>query len=271
MQTKQARSSILSWSGLALLAGLVYELTAQAPLSVAPLCLKFGWADFRTASWLGRRDPRPERGRVHYWFFLAAGLLKTATLALVLLTGVGIVQAIVEANAGPQPQPDVPVELIEALVTAYVGYAASFLATCRALRLACRFRVKVWLDPAWHGARREDRWPTAVADCRGNRAGLLILTALLVFFVGFVLLPLVLAGLILLLQAFPPQQGVTWPFVVFGVGLFGLVGLPAIKGSIVLYHYFLRRVAAETPEEGWDVPQEPAWAVAPEEAGRQLG
>jgi hypothetical protein len=52
---QQARSrwhTPLTWSALAALGLLVYELTAQPALGVSVLCLKFGWNDWRTALWL---------------------------------------------------------------------------------------------------------------------------------------------------------------------------------------------------------------------------
>jgi hypothetical protein len=242
---------LLSWPSLLLLGWLVYELSGQAPLTVAPWCLKFAWADLATAFWLRRKDPRPRRGLAYFWLFLAWGLWKAATLGLVVLTVVGVVQAVLEAGAGP-PQPGVPAELVEGLVIAYLGFGACCVATAFALRLAHRGGFRVWVDSAWHRARREDRWPVPAAACRRNVAGRLVLTALLVFSVGLLLLPLVLAGLLFLLQEFPPNQGVTWPYVVFGLVLFALVGVPAIKGSVLLYNWAMNHLVADCPEEGWD-------------------
>jgi hypothetical protein len=254
VHTRRARRAAFSWPALLALGWAVYELTAQAPLGVAPLCLKLGWADFATALWLRRKDPSRERAGTHFWLFLALGLWKAATLALTLLVVVGCVQAVIADAAGPPAQAQAPAELVEALVTAYLGYAACLLATCLGLRLAWRFRIKVWLDPGWDGARRDGHWPPSAAAGRSNAAGRLILTALLVFWVGFILLPLEVAGLLVLLPAFPPNQGTTWPYVAFGLVLFVGVGLPAIRSSIFLHDLLLQRVVAASPDECWGVP-----------------
>ena len=49
----------LSWPMLFVAGWLLYEFTAQPGFGTLVACVKFGWADVRTALWLRRLRSRP--------------------------------------------------------------------------------------------------------------------------------------------------------------------------------------------------------------------
>src|SRR5438552_14652063 len=97
-----------TWTGLLVVGWALYELTTQPALGAVAVCLKFGWEDFRTARWLGRRDPDRRRGRAHFWLYAGNGLLKAAGVASVMTFAMVTVAMGVDARkrgqAGRLPQ-----------------------------------------------------------------------------------------------------------------------------------------------------------------------
>src|SRR5437764_11490447 len=86
---------LLSWTAVVMLGLLVYEFTTSPALGAAMLSLKFGWADFRTALWLRRTDPDPDRSRACFWLYAAAGLWKVALASFVIFWAVAVVSTTV--------------------------------------------------------------------------------------------------------------------------------------------------------------------------------
>jgi hypothetical protein len=158
---------------------LVYELTANPGLGAAIACTKFGWDDFLTARWLRRRDLDRRRGRAEFWLFVAVGLWKTAVTGVVVIFGVGFLEATLrpppQIGQAPPPPSDA---IVGALLTAFFGFTLSSLATLRAFVTALRFRVRLWIDGKVHRDRRADRWPPLTTEGRKNRAGAVLFTAL---------------------------------------------------------------------------------------------
>src|SRR5947208_2725586 len=100
-QVPSWRSVLFSWPGFFLAAWLVYELTAQAALSVTFLCVKFGWEEFRTALWLRRTDPDGIQGKIGFWIFFAGGLFKAAVVGVILMFATIAVDARNKVQAPP--------------------------------------------------------------------------------------------------------------------------------------------------------------------------
>ena len=167
----------VTWTGLILVGWLLYELTAQPALGVVGVCLKFGWEDFRTAWWLWRRDPQRQRGRACFWLYVANGLWKAAVVAFVMGFAVGTVA---DQIPGPRRAPQLP-EVVGAIVlTTVSGFALAGLAALRAIWLARRWGLRLWLHSAVHRACWRDAWPPdRVQSGSSNRLGCLLFTGVL--------------------------------------------------------------------------------------------
>jgi hypothetical protein len=241
----------LFWSGLILIGLLVYEVTAQPGLGVAVACTKFGWNDFLTARWLWRIDPNRRRGRACGFLYVASGFWKIALTGFAVIWIVAILDQPARrqqaAAAGPPP------EFIGAGIATVVGFGTSTLFTCVALRSAWRSRVKLWLSPGVHGARREDLWPSLhePAYAGTNHAHGVILTALvLAYFFGAV----VLGAVILSVCAAGGLMNGTLAAIV-GLGLM-FVG-PVL---LLLFNDALqRRVIAASPADCWSTAEAEDW------------
>ena len=166
----------VSWAGLLVLGWLLYELTAQPAVGAATMCVKFGWEDFRTALWLARRDPQRHRGWACFWLYLANGLWKAAVVAFVM----GYALTVLGENApGPRRRQAVNQVQLGIWLTAGNGLLLSTAAALRAIWLAHRHGLRLWLHSAVHRACWADDWPPRdTAPPRINRVGCLVLTGL---------------------------------------------------------------------------------------------
>jgi hypothetical protein len=215
------------WLGLLALGWVLYETTHQPALAAVAVCLKFGWEDFAVARWLYRVDPDVARARASSWLYFAWGLWKTASVAFLMSVGF----ALVVPRVAPAP-PGLQAALLSFLgtsLTTLIGFAISSLATGCAVALAWGGGRRLWLDSAVHHARNLGHWPpTLLCEGRRNRLGVLLLTALGVWF---------LVGLIVVLTLAP---GLGCPLSLLAPML--LVGTREAVS---------RRVRATTPEECW--------------------
>jgi hypothetical protein len=173
------RPSPWFWPVLLAIAFLVYELTADPGLGAAIACTKFGWDDFLTASWLYRRDPVRPRGHAELWLACAVGLWKIAVTGIGVMFAAAFLQA---ALRGPPAAgaPGLPMRTyLAALAVSMLSFGISTIATLRAFRLAWTDRIRLWYDDRLHRDRQYDRWPPSDAvEGRRNRAGLVLLTSL---------------------------------------------------------------------------------------------
>ena len=172
----------VTWTGLFLAGWLLYELTAQPALGVVGVCLKFGWEDFRTAWWLRQRDPDRRRGAACFWLYTANGLGKAAAVAFVMGFALGMVA---EQIPGPRQARRLE-EVVGAIVlTTVFGFALSGLAAMRAIWMARRYGLRLWLHSAVHRACWRDAWPPSRIEAGlDNRLGcLLFIGVLLALFV----------------------------------------------------------------------------------------
>jgi len=72
-----------------------------------------------------------------------------------------------------------PIEVVTAVIEAFVGLGLSLVTTWFAFFVAQRHGVKVWVDSALHQARCDRAWPLR-HYCRFNKAGPLLSAALAV-------------------------------------------------------------------------------------------
>lgn len=237
---------------LALVAGgvLIFELTANAALGAVVACAKFGWNDLLTARWLRRIDPNRRRGRVCFLVYVSSGLWKVAVAGTGLLFGLALVTAF--TRAGPrQAVPNSVLNLsIGAGLCMVFGFGLSAVTMLPALGLAWWRRLKLWLDPAVHRARKENVWPSFYpSGVRQNRIQYPVMTSLI-----WMHMFVCIGALVSLSGRAPFQRGNTpAPFLVFVAFVFlGPVSF------LVFRDYLNKRLFAGTPAECWgtQVPEE---------------
>jgi hypothetical protein len=167
-----------------------------------------------------------------------------AVSAFVLMFGYGILAVAIEA---PQPA-NQGGKLMDALVPIFVavsitwivGFGLCGLATARALWLSLRYRIKLWIDPRIHEARRESIWPPSVVARGSNRAGRLVVTTL--FLIYF---PAMFAGII----ALATQMQGARPEEVAGACMVGIIIGPILM--LTVRDVMAKRVLARSPDECW--------------------
>jgi hypothetical protein len=241
--SRQSWRHWLGWSALLAVAWVVFELTAEPAFAVVVFCGKFGWDDFRTAGWLRRVDPNRPRGRACYYLCLAAGLWKTT------LVGIGLFAVFMPLMllAGKQAPNVPPPPMLGSMIAGYFGTIIAMLFSYRAFWLGLRGRVKFWLDPEVHQARREAIWPAHYPrDAPRNRASFPLTAALVA---PIVLLSIFGISLVIGLLAPPPGGRPPDAAAAVVAGLF----LGALGVFIVGKRVMRRRLLARSPEECWDV------------------
>ena len=157
--------SSLAWGTLLIVALLAFEVTANPAVGVAVACLKFGWEDWLSALWLRRADPDPQRGRACFWMYGASGLWKSSIVAFLAMFAMPLLAVFV---ANPRARALGPY-LVGAALMALGGFGTFLIAGWIAIGVALRNRVKVWVGPEAHWARRRNHWPpqpSAVASWR---------------------------------------------------------------------------------------------------------
>ncbi len=233
------------WTWLFPLAGLLlFEWLANPVVAAIVGCLKFGLEDFRTATWLWN-DPNRSRGEALRWCYLTSSLLKVAwstvlvNVGLIALDGIWVV-----VLKGPIQNRLLLADVgIAGLVILVVGLVLGVIASCKAFRRVLRGRVRVWMDPTIHQARREQRWES-VCHGRWNRFRSLCGTAILAtsVWLGFLVFVFVFS------RFQPPQQNGPAPpfFPLFGFLFFGW---PAMYCLWLALRCWPR--AATSPAECW--------------------
>lgn len=224
------------WIALGLLAFGVYEFTAQAPLSVTILCLKFGANDLATGWWLWRRDPWQARGRTCFWFYAALALAKvcgTALAACFVCIGLAV-------NQGNQAGQKLMTLVAEGGIVMVVACMAAALCVMVGVLLAWWGKVRVWVSSVKAADRQADLFPPPMLAT--NHADGLILCGVLTGIVVFVLAWVILGGACKRVLHIP-QAGDG-----FAEALAVLAGVVAI---IIVGFVAARRVAARHPVECW--------------------
>src|SRR5947209_14421544 len=230
---------------------VVFELTRSPGLGAAIACTKFGWEDFLTARWLRRTDPDRRRGRTCFWLCVASGLWKCALTGIAVMFAVAFVEAAVQAPRPRGPGRVPPAAFFGASLAAFFGFGLSTLATYRAFAGAVRHRIKLWIDGRVHHDRRAGRWPPAATPPgRKNRAGAVLLTALVLTLVAALVATMVILGNAAKAAgrggAGAPGRMVI--HAVFVLTLFGMsLGLPVVV--LIVRDAVIRRLLARSPAE----------------------
>jgi hypothetical protein len=223
-----------TWLGLLALAWIVYEVTHNPALGAVAVCLKFGWEDFRAARWLRRTDPDRRRGAACSWLYFGWGRWKTAAVAFLMSVGFAVVGHRIWAAPGGVAA---LWAFLGTFLTTLVGLGLSTLATLRAVELAWRGGVRLWLGRPAHRARRGDHWPpTPLCEGYPNRLGYLLGTTVAVLLVGVSIFLVVLTAA----GGLPALGLVTAAF---------LLASPLLL--LLLRDALQSRVGARTPAECW--------------------
>lgn len=228
------------WPVCLLLAWLAFELTANATLSLAMACLKFGTNDFRTAWWLWRTDHHRQRADACAMFYIASGIWKTALVPLFTAGLISIAWALYSPQA-LRPDHPVTMQLQKAMLVGL--WAAFLLVVCviAAVILSLSANWRIWVHPNLHRSRREDQWPPSFsphAPAPANQASVIMLTAIFA---------LILIGPVLTSKAigfFNPPGVVRTALILsvaFGYPMFGVFSFGLLRGKLF----------AETAWECW--------------------
>lgn len=155
----QPAGSRAPWRWLPLVVGLiVFEITLNPMLAVALACFRFGDADFATAWWLLRRDPLRRRSYACAGFHVAWGFTRILTMAIVAML-LGSVLVVVVAAAFQAPMMFLFDQVMAALITILVAGVACLVSSSIAMAVAAFGRLKIWVSPTTHEARKAQRWP----------------------------------------------------------------------------------------------------------------
>jgi hypothetical protein len=236
----------LAWPAFALIAWIVFKLTAEAALGVVVLCVKFGWNDLLTAIWLRCVDPCRHRANACGWFYVPSAILRVSFVAVLLMFAIAL---------GAPAQMGAPIEFVTAAIEAFVGLGLLLVTTWFAFVVAWRHGVKVWVDSAIHQARRDRTWPPQ-HYCRANSAGYLLIVALAI--PASLLIVAFMLGVFTLAEAFGGQNEFT-----------ALACTAAVFASVAFVAFVVwsigwlkdrasRIVVADVPDECWGDENYPA-------------
>jgi hypothetical protein len=242
------RNNRLAWFAVITLAFVVFELTANAMLSMALGCLKFGWDQYRMSRWLKRTDPNRTRGRICSWFYLAWGFWRSSLVATAVMFAIPFGVMLIEGKQPNAPKRDLPSESLMALLLAFLGFSASGAISTVAVVSALRRKVKVWVGPEVRWAIEDGVWPPQLASRRRltkNRAGWIIASAGIMD-LGFVILVSALLAL-----GRKDQVGLG------GVAFIGF-NIFVLPLSILMVKDTVSRILiAHSPEACWAVDESP--------------
>jgi hypothetical protein len=158
-RSSASRRDAFTWGNFVALGLILYELTGQPAIGVAGVCVKFGWADLRSACWLLRSDPFRGRGWACSWMYVGWGLFKaTAMGCFIGMFSCGAEYIFAGAlNAAGRDR------LRSAAIgggnTMLLGCCLSGIATLLSVLIACLLRQKVWLHESVNVALRRRIWP----------------------------------------------------------------------------------------------------------------
>ncbi len=221
----------LPWPLFLLLAWIVFELTANASLSLVLACLKFGANDFRTAWWLWRVDPHRPRARACATFYAASAVWKTTIVPLLTAASIGILWGMLSPQAMRVGHP-ITRQLVLALnVSIWAGLLLVVLVSL-SIVLARLARWRVWVHPNLHLSRREKNWPPQFAPTTVRQANQGILVVLTALFAVVLLGPVITLILLNALNLPAPVQRTLELAVVFGFPIFGVLSLGLLRGKL---------------------------------------
>ncbi|MCA9238417.1 MAG: hypothetical protein KDA44_23250 [Planctomycetales bacterium] len=229
----------IAWPLFLLSAWILFELTANATLSVLTACLKFGWNDFRTGLWLLRTDPEVPRARACCWFYIASGVWKTAIVPILAVLLVSTAWGLISARALPAAG-GAAEHIWSALLVGLGASATLVLVVAAACFFALAAGVRVWVHPELHESRRHEAWPPEWHRYVGqhdNRGRAILATALIFVTLGFP--PLVFRAVLLGFRG--DLQVAVVLALVFGVPI----------GATATYAFLRGKIFADGPWQCW--------------------
>lgn len=219
---------------------LAFELTANPMLGVVAACLKFGWDDFLTASWLIRTDPRHARGWACGGFLAAWGCAKTCVVA-----GIAVLVAIITITCleGRGATDWLKYQLAGTFFTVLGGGAAFVIVTTMAVLAAWFGRIRVWIGPEARCAHQSGTWPpwpdAALGKPENIATAILRGLAILASFALFVGLLILTVALHLL----PDSIAIVPLLIVLLIASFAIVA--------GVLHSLAGRILATRPDDCW--------------------
>jgi hypothetical protein len=221
----------------------VYQLTTLTALGLMIACFKFGLEDVKTAFWLHRRDPKPERGISLFWFYVAWGFFKVVWLSYWAIFGAATLLA--EANRRGFAGDNVG-KTQAMLITQASATILAILCGTVAVITAYRHRQRIWLDSAVHKARRTGEWPPS--DFDNNRAKDLI-GALAC---GVLLACFILPGFAIPMTMFNGWQEMPGPTELLVCAIVpGVSGLVGVAIGQRIFSALVATTVAGAPDECW--------------------
>jgi hypothetical protein len=235
---------VFSWLGVLVACLALCEMTNYPAVATALLCVKAGFDDFRTANWLRRRDPVPERGRATWWLYVARGFGVSGIVAVavsLIVVVVGLFELFWRGGVlGPWWD-----RILWTTAGALVPGAACALLSSLAFRVALfqarRNHLSLWLHGAILRARERDTWPPSKEPC-GRRN---LLTDYVVVSGGFGTAPLVLALAYFLFDVVAP----VW----FGATCMAAALLLGAAGSVEMLR--ANKLSAASAAECWPLDE----------------
>lgn len=232
-------SSRAAWLLVAAVGLIVFELTADPALGILVGCLKYGWDELWLARQLRRLDSETPRGRVCARFYEAYALWKVSLVGFGVMLLVLVIEGFIVRGLRPPGRPGpggAPREFVTAGGIVLVGFTIAALVSLVAVIGAQRGRIRVWVGR------------------RHNRLKLILLSVLL--FWG------------------TPVLVLTWCLLTLGAQHLGLMSLPVLVMSMVLFValFFVAlpmvllvlvdrlasQIAAECPSDCWPELRLPA-------------
>ena len=225
-RTRPAWLSRFAWPLFSLLSLLMFELTAEPALTSLVLCSKFGLENLLTGIWLWRTDPKAGRGAACFWFSLTVGVAKILVASCVLAV-VFIVALLCWRNAGgaaPRADPRIWRAFVMLFGIAGATEVLMMIFGLSGCIVARRHKVKVWISPVLHRARRGGQWPPGPAPVaeRTNWADRVLVPSiaigviaiatsalLLIFELGLSPVPTVIVALVIAVVIVWLSRGVT--------------------------------------------------------------
>lgn len=229
-----------TWPLFALLAIVVFHLTANAPVAAVAFCLHFGRRWFLTAAWLNRTDPNRSRGITCSLFYFSCAMSTIMLAALLTTLGLIVLFSWADRQADPTPL------FVTMGILVGGGFTGAGLLSLIGVIRAAMHRQPIWVDPMVYWSYRESAWPPLKHVSRNRVENQVSMAQLFVLF-GLPTVFLLVCGR----EAFANNMRVFWvlaPPIVFGL----CVAIPGI-----LFYVAKDRVIALSPRQCWGHEPQP--------------
>ena len=211
-----------------LLGLLAFEWFADPCLSVVIACLKFGYSDLKTGWWLHTHDPRGFRGIAVSLCYFSRGLYVVAATAFLIVA----VMLVCEPLFNKNPLANLN-SLLAGMVMWFLGLSLGTIFGGVAFHHVSQRRIRVWMDPTIHQARREKRFADACTGRRNQFHWLCLAVAAVV--TGCMAMVMILS-----------ISARDWQVLLCGTIVFGIPAVWCLTGIVRSWP-----LAAKSPEDCW--------------------